>query len=111
MAACWLSGCSLAKPQSDMGNAPRGMALVSWYGCETCHAVPHGAGTTRGNVGPPFAGIARRAYLAGRLPNTPENMRRWIRGPRQIDGQTVMPELGVSEQDARDIAAFLYTLR
>jgi cytochrome c2 len=105
----WLAGCSPAKSQAS-ANVQRGRALVSWYGCETCHSVP-APSPVRGNVGPPLAGIAKRAYLAGRLPNTPDNMLRWIQDPRQTDPQTLMPELGVTEQDGRDIVAFLYTLR
>jgi hypothetical protein len=55
--------------------------------------------------------VARRAYLAGRIDNTPENMIKWIRHPHSVDDRTLMPEMGVSVQDGRDIAAYLYTLR
>ena len=59
----------------------------------------------------PLTNIASRVYLAGRLPNSPPNMERWIQQPHAIDGQTAMPETGVTDDDARDIAAYLYTLR
>jgi cytochrome c1 len=62
-------------------------------------------------VGPPLAGIASRAYIAGRLPNAPENMRRWIENPRSVDSMTAMPNVGVTPADARHITAYLYTLR
>ena len=65
----------------------------------------------RGMVGPPLTNIASRVYLAGRLPNTPANMERWIQQPHAIDDKTAMPETGVTDADARDIAAYLYTLR
>ena len=91
------------------GNPIRGKALISRYGCGGCHSisgVPQAAGT----VGPPLSGIGSRTYLAGRLENRPENMIRWIVDPRAIDAQTVMPAVGVTPRDGRDIAAFLYTL-
>ena len=61
-------------------------------------------------VGPPLAGLAARRLIAGRLPNTPENMVRWLRQPRAVDPLTAMPDLEVTEADARDIAAYLGTL-
>jgi cytochrome c len=64
-----------------------------------------------GLVGPPLDRIGARIYLGGALTNTPENLIRWIRDPRGVDPRTAMPSLGVGEQDARDIAAYLYTLQ
>lgn len=92
------------------GNPDRGPALMRGYGCGTCHTV---AGVTGANglVGPPLTGIAERAYIAGVLPNAPENMVRWIEDPKAVDSLTAMPVLGVTPADARDIAAYLYTLR
>jgi cytochrome c1 len=63
------------------------------------------------HVGPPLAGIAGRTLIAGKLANTPDNMVRWLRHTKEVDPMTAMPELGVTEQDARDIAAYLATLR
>ena len=67
--------------------------------------------TANATVGPPLTSVARRTYLAGRLENTPENMVRWIKHPRSVDEKTAMPETGVNDQDGRNIAAYLYTLR
>ena len=92
------------------GNPSRGPLLIRSYGCSTCHTIAGVAGAN-GLVGPPLTGIAQRAYIAGVLPNAPENMVRWIQHPRAVDSLTAMPELGVSSADARDIAAYLYTLR
>jgi cytochrome c len=92
------------------GNARAGRDDIRKYGCYTCHTIPGVAGAN-GLVGPPLTGIAVRQYLAGELPNTPENMMRWIQHPHQVEPHTVMPEMNVSEQDSRDIAAYLYTLR
>lgn len=92
------------------GEPDRGRVAIRAYGCGACHVVPGVRGAT-GLVGPPLTNIADRLYLAGQLPNTPDNMKRWIREPQKIESGTVMPNLDVSERDARDMAAYLYTLR
>lgn len=92
------------------GDARMGPALFQKYGCGACHAV-EGVRQGRGQVGPPLTGLARRAYLAGQLPNTPANLIAWIQFPQRIDPGNAMPDLNVTESDARDIAAYLYSLR
>lgn len=111
-----LGACS-APGDSDtaMGNAiggdpARGRVLARTYGCGSCHTIPGVAGANS-RVGPPLAGIASRGYIAGRLPNAPEHMRRWIEDPKGVDSLTAMPDVGVTPSDARHIAAYLYTLR
>jgi cytochrome c1 len=80
------------------------------YGCGACHVIP-GVTGAGGIVGPPLNNWSRRVYIAGNLPNTPENLVRWIRHPQAVEPGTAMPDLGVTEADARDIAAYLYSLR
>jgi cytochrome c len=92
------------------GDPERGRVAIRRYGCGACHTVPGVRGATA-LVGPTLAGIASRSYLAGQLPNTPQNMNRWIREPQSIEKDTSMPDVQVTEADARDIAAYLYTLR
>jgi len=76
------------------------------YGCPTCHVIPHVPGAI-GKVGPSLDDLPQRSYLAGTLQNSPQNLRNWIRHPQQIHPGTAMPEMGVTEQDAARIAAFL----
>src|SRR5688572_6496378 len=102
-----LAGCSNDKPAAD---AERGRLLLRQFGCGACHRIP-GVADAQGNVGPPLEGVARRVYLGGVLPNSRDNMARWIRSPKSFDPQTAMPELQVGEEHARDMVAFLYTLR
>jgi len=92
------------------GDPDRGRALLRTYGCASCHTIP-GVDGASGLVGPPLAGIASRSYIGGVLPNTPQNMIRWIEDPKKVDSLTAMPDVGVSAPDARRIAAYLYTLR
>ncbi|PLC51831.1 cytochrome C [Pollutimonas subterranea] len=96
-------------PDAQLGDAAAGQKALQQYLCVACHAIPGVVGANH-HVGPPLAGIASRQYIAGVLPNTPANMLRWLRNPTDVDPLSAMPDLDVSEQDARDIAAFLYTL-
>lgn len=110
-----IAGCDAGKATRDvevstLGNAQHGRELVASYGCGACHMIPgvHGA---RGKVGPPLFYFAERTMIAGELPNTPENLAKWIEHPKQIEPNTAMPDLGVQPNEAREITAFLYTLR
>lgn len=91
------------------GDAERGRTVYLEYGCASCHATPD-VPSVRTGVGPDLDELPDRLYLAGQIPNRPEELIRWIRHPQQIVPGTLMPDLGVTEQDARDIAAFLYSL-
>jgi len=110
LVAALLSACSEGEPPHAPGDVENGRLLLRQFGCGACHRIS-GVATAEGAVGPPLDGIAKRVYLAGRLPNTPENMTRWIRSPHAIDPQTTMPDLQVTPAHARDMTAYLYTLR
>jgi cytochrome c len=96
--------------QMDGGNPQRGSELIASYGCGSCHEVP-GVDSADGLVGPPLAGMGRRAYVAGMLPNTASNLEHWIQDPQEVVPGNAMPDLGVTSRDARDITAYLYKLR
>lgn len=92
------------------GSPRRGHALIQQYGCGSCHSIPGVAGANS-TVGPPLAGIANRSYIAGVLTNDPDNMVRWLKDPPKVDSNTAMPNVGLDDRDAHDVAAYLYTLR
>ena len=92
------------------GDAARGRVAAGRYGCGSCHVIP-GIPGARGRVGPPLTHFGDRSYVAGALPNEPASLVRWIRDPQDVEPGTAMPDLGVTEQDARDIAAYLYTIK
>jgi cytochrome c len=89
------------------GDARRGQALIAYYGCGSCHSIP-GVARANGLVGPPLHGIRERAYIGGVVPNTPDNLVRWIVDPHRLSPRTAMPSVGASQAEARDIAAYLY---
>ncbi len=92
------------------GNPRTGKEAIRRYGCQGCHSIP-GIRDAKGVVGPPLDHLSKRIYIAGELPNTTQNLMHWIQHPHDVHPRTAMPEMGVSERDARDISAFLYTLK
>ena len=99
-----------ASHQIHDGDPDRGAQVMIDYGCGACHSIP-GVTGARGSVGPHLDGFAERAYVAGVLPNAPGGLVRWLVDPVAHSPMTAMPDLGVTEADARDMAAYLYTLR
>jgi cytochrome c1 len=88
------------------GDPAQAPAPVRRFGCAECHVVPGVAGAS-GRQGPPLQDVGSRVWLGGVLPNSPENLVRWIQDPRAISPRTAMPRTGISEQEARDVAAYL----
>lgn len=96
-----------ASQQVHDADPVRGARAMVDYGCGACHVIP-GVTGARGTVGPPLAGFGDRAYVAGVLPNDPGGLVRWLIDPPAHAPRTAMPDLGVTEADARDMAAYLY---
>jgi len=110
-----LSGCTGGKAprtyaMTGFGNPQHGKQLIQAYGCGACQTIPRNY-TARGMVGPPLMFFSRRTMIAGELPNSPENLVRWIKDPKAVEPGTAMPTLGLTDQQAHDVAAYLYTLR
>jgi cytochrome c2 len=106
-----LAGCGAeAQAPPAFGDADNGRLLLRQFACGRCHRIP-GVATADGKAGPPLEGLSRRSYLAGRLPNSPEHAVRWIVAPQGVKPGSAMPHLGVTETHARDMVAYLYTLR
>jgi len=95
--------------QSRTGDAERGRVALTQYACSACHTIP-GVTSSSPQVGPPLKGLASRSLIAGKLVNTPDNLVHWLRDPKAVKPLTAMPDLGVTEADARDMAAYLGAL-
>jgi cytochrome c2 len=106
-----LSGCDQDGARSSWAlsgaHAERGPALMKSHGCAACHTIP-GMENARGQVGPPLVQFGRRAFIAGVLSNNPDNLVKWLRSPQSVIPGNAMPNTGLTEEDARDIAAYLY---
>lgn len=111
-AALILTSCGSRTPAPAVlatgGNPQRGVAAIARYGCGSCHTVG-GIPSAHGLVGPPLNGVRDRMYIAGMLNNEPDNLVHWIRDPKSVNPNTAMPALGLSQRDAADIAAYLYS--
>jgi cytochrome c2 len=108
-----LGACQPQKPATptlDGGNPKQGKMLLAQYQCGSCHRIPD-VESARGLAGPSLERFALRSYLAGRWPNRQEALVRWISAPQAMAPGTLMPDMGVSPEDARHMAAYLYTLR
>jgi cytochrome c len=92
------------------GDVIRGKSLLAQYQCGACHVIPD-VPFARGIAGPPLGDFGRRSYIAGHIPNNAELLAQWIVEPRSLVPNTTMPSMGVSTDDARDMAAYLHTLR
>ena len=91
------------------GEPEQGHALIQAYGCGTCHTIEDIQGA-RGKVGPRLENYAQQHLLAGFLPNTPQNLIAWLMDPVALKPTTGMPAQGVTEAEARHMAAYLYSL-
>ena len=111
MCAAALAACSKTPPRWEPitgGDARAGRALLARYGCASCHKIT-GIAHADSQVGPPLDEIRSRGYIAGVLPHNADNLIKWIRHPREVVPNTARPELGVTEAEARDRAAYLYS--
>lgn len=109
------AGCSSLVSSTPTYNIPgadanRGRQAMTEYGCIACHTIP---GVTRADasVGPPLTGWAKRSSIAGEFPNKPEYLIAWIQDPQKLRPGTIMPDVGVPEVVARDMSAYLYSLK
>jgi cytochrome c1 len=105
-----LAGCNVFGSSRASDAQKRGADLIVANGCGTCHAIPGIAGA-RGNVGPPLDHIGTRVFIAGMLRNTPDNMVRWLKNPQAIIPGNAMPNMNLTEAQARDITAYLAGLQ
>lgn len=95
---------------TQMGDSNEGRHVIETHGCGGCHQIP-GIDGAAGHIGAPLDDFRERMTIAGVLPNTADNLIRWLRDPRAIEPLTAMPNLYLSEKEARDAAAYLYSLR
>lgn len=112
LAALALGGCgseAAEPPAPSAGDARAGRVAIARFGCTTCHTIP-GVPGPQGLVGPPLEAWSRHPYIAGKFPNEPGILVRWIVDPPSLAPETAMPDSGVTAREARDMAAYLYTL-
>ena len=96
---------AVAMTGGDISRAPE---LIRRYGCAGCHTIP-GIPGGDGKVGGSLKDIRQRVYIGGVVTNAPDNLIRWIVSPQTFSPRTAMPAAGITEAEARDVAAYLYS--
>lgn len=109
LAAVLLGGCA-HRSRSEQLEVQHGANLIQHYGCGSCHMIP-GINGADGLVGPPLTHWGRRSYIAGMMPNNPDNLTFWVQHPQKVVPGVDMPEMGIDDQEARAIAAYLDTIQ
>src|SRR6185295_19205414 len=110
LTAGWAGRHARADAFTPPSSMARGRSYIEQWGCGSCHTIP-GIRSAAGVVAPPLTAFARRSFIGGEVANTPENLVRWLMDPQAIEPGTAMPNLGVSDPVARDMATYLYSLR
>lgn len=98
-----------ALPPSTVG-AAKGAEAFMEKNCVNCHSI---AGLmTRGRVAPDLTHVGSRATLAaGTLPNTPENLAKWLKNPQSVKMGALMPDTGLENDQIKDLSAYLEGLK
>src|SRR5215208_3817767 len=108
LVACATQVSGVPHPRSSPDDSVmEGRRLIASYGCGSCHSIP-GVPGADATAAPPLNCFYERSYIAGRLPNTWENLTKWIQNPQLVEPGTAMPNVGVCQKEADNIAAYLY---
>lgn len=114
LAATLIAGCEASDVRpyqtSDDIQIARGKQAAERFGCGACHTLP-GVAWPKGRVGPSLEQFGSRAMIAGRLPNRPDTLARFVRDAPSLAPGTAMPAIPMPEADAHDIAAWLNAAR
>jgi cytochrome c1 len=107
--AAWSSRPQLKRVAETItgGNSTKAPNIMRRYGCGGCHNIP-GVPGANGLTGPPLSGLINRVYIAGVTTNSPDHLVQWIVAPQKLSPHSAMPATGISETEARDVAAYLY---
>ncbi len=87
-----------------------GKALFVSKGCVACHTV-QGFSEAVGELGPELTHQAENPQIAGILPNTRENLKKWLKDPPAVKPETIMPNQNLTDSEINALVAFLETLR
>jgi cytochrome c2 len=97
-------------PTLGDADAAAGLRLVIEKGCVACHTFPD-VKWPRGGLGPSLHGFARQGLIAGRLPNQPGVLMQFVRNAPGLVPGSAMPAITMTDQEARDVTAYLLTLQ
>ncbi len=97
-------------PRTIMGaDANRGLAVIDRLGCAACHDTP-GVAWPKGRAGSSLRGFADSPMIAGQFRNRPDTLIAFLKDAPSMAPATAMPAMPLTDAEARDVAAYLYTL-
>ncbi|MBI1736927.1 MAG: cytochrome c oxidase subunit II [Candidatus Rokubacteria bacterium] len=97
-----------APPPEPAAAAADGRAIYARSACVGCHTI---RGVSTGAIAPDLTHFgSRRTVAAGILPNTVENVTKWLLDPPGLKAGAKMPALGLTEAEARAVATYLLSL-
>ncbi len=94
---------------ASAGRPDAGREAILIHGCGSCHRIP-GVPNARSLVGPPLDSWSGRSFIAGTLPNSQENLQRWLTDPQEVRPGSAMPTIDLTDEEVADITAYLFTL-
>lgn len=97
-------------PTLGEASVANGRRLVADKGCVACHTFPD-VEWPRGGLGPSLQAFGRQGLIAGRLPNQPGVLMQFVRNAPALVPGTAMPAISMTDHEARDVTAYLLTLK
>ena len=93
----------------DAEDAKRGLVAIERVGCAACHEIP-GIDWPKGRTGPSLVGFDDVGLIAGAVPNNPQNLSNFVRNAPAVKPGSTMPAMPLTQEESRDVAAYLYGL-
>jgi cytochrome c oxidase subunit II len=105
----WVAGQQGPPVQPTDPLAQKGQDLFSQSACVGCHTI---AGVSGGVLGPNLTHFGSRKTMGANLmPNTAENVVKWIENPGHLKPGALMPDLGMRGEQSKALAAYLLSLK
>jgi len=104
----WVAAQKAPAPEPPEA-AVEGRDIYVKSACVGCHSI---RGVSAGVLGPDLTRFgARKTLAAAMFPNTADNLVAWLRDPPAVKPGAKMPNLGLTEAQARAVATYLLSLK
>jgi len=105
----WVAGQQAPPVESPDAQAQKGREIFTQSACVGCHTIQ---GLSAGVLAPTLTHFgSRKTFAGGLLASTPENLVRWIENPEHVKPGALMPNLGVTAEQSKALAAYLLSLK
>jgi len=105
----WVKAQQAPPVDSKDALAQQGKEIFTKSACVGCHTIN---GVSLGQIGPDLTHFASRHTFAGSLmKTTPENLAKWVENPGHMKPGALMPNLGLTGEQSKAVAAYLLSLK